>query len=56
MQVVGQAAGPLLAGVLYDASGDYALAMKAFAGFALAAGLVALATRPPRRPGRVAER
>jgi len=50
VQVVGQAAGPLLAGVLYDASGDYALAMKAFAGIALAAGLVALAARPPRRP------
>ena len=56
VQVVGQAAGPLLAGVLYDASGDYALAMKAFAGFALAAGLVALVARPPRRAGRVAER
>jgi MFS family permease len=49
VQVVGQAAGPLLAGVLYDLDGDYTLAMKAFAGVAVAACLVALTARPPRR-------
>jgi MFS family permease len=51
VQVVGQAAGPLLAGVLYDLGGDYALAMKSFVGIALVACLVALAARPPRRGG-----
>ena len=50
VQVSAQAAGPLLSGVLRDMTGDYDLALKCFTAMALAAALVALATRAPRSP------
>ncbi len=45
VQVVAQAAGPLLAGVLHDASGNYDLGLTVFAALAATAALVALACR-----------
>jgi cyanate permease len=47
-QVTGQALGPSLAGVLFDASGDYHLALGSFAGMAVLAAVVALLARVPR--------
>jgi len=41
------AAGPVVGGVLYDATGDYRLAFVIFAASFLAGALVALAARPP---------
>jgi len=48
-QVAGQAAGPLLAGSLHDATGDYALGMEVFAGLSMAAAVIAVFARPPGR-------
>ena len=50
-QVGGQAIGPLVAGALHDLTGSYASGLAAFAVLSLLAAAVALATRPPRRPG-----
>jgi MFS transporter, OFA family, oxalate/formate antiporter len=47
VQVIGQASGPLLAGVLHDVSGDYSLGFIVFAVLSAAGALVALATVPP---------
>ncbi|MBT6273132.1 MAG: MFS transporter, partial [Chromatiales bacterium] len=48
-QVIGQAAGPLLAGVLYDATGDYGLGLTVFAAVSAAAAVLALAIGPPTK-------
>jgi MFS family permease len=50
VQVLGQAAGPLLAGALFDVAGHYDLALGVFAGVALLAAGVALLARAPRPP------
>ena len=47
-QVLAQAAGPLLAGILHDLSGDYRIALYCFTGLALLSAAVALAARHPR--------
>lgn len=49
-QVVSQASGPLISGILHDLTGNYVLAFLVFTGFAALAVLVALITRPPRQP------
>jgi MFS family permease len=49
MQVLAQAAGPLIAGVLRDWTGDYGAALGFFAVFAGVATAVAFAARAPRR-------
>ncbi len=49
------AAGPVVGGVLYDLTGDYAVAFSVFAAAFAAGGLLALAATPPAtydRPGR----
>jgi len=48
-QVVAQAAGPLLSGILRDWSGSYQLSLECFAALALASVAVALMARQPRR-------
>ncbi|MDH3716180.1 MAG: MFS transporter [Gammaproteobacteria bacterium] len=48
VQVVGQAAGPILAGVLYDLGGSYANSLSTFAVLAAGATVLALFARPPR--------
>ena len=48
-QVGGQAAGPLLAGVLHDLTGNYANGLVTFAALSLLAAFVALATPVPGR-------
>ena len=48
-QVVGQAAGPLLAGALHDLTGNYANGLVTFAALSLLAAFVALATPVPGR-------
>lgn len=47
-QVLAQAIGPLLAGVLRDITGDYGLSLNCFAVLAGVSVMVALAARPPR--------
>ncbi len=47
VQVIGQAAGPLLAGVLHDVSGNYDVGLSVFAALPAAAALVALTAAPP---------
>lgn len=46
-QVLAQAAGPLIAGVLRDLTGDYRVALYCFTGLALLSAAVALAARRP---------
>lgn len=46
-QVLSQAAGPLIAGVLHDVTGDYRSALHAFAALAFLSAAVALAARRP---------
>ena len=46
-QVVAQAAGPLVSGLLRDATGDYGLSLRCFAALAAASVLAALAARRP---------
>jgi sugar phosphate permease len=46
-QVLAQAAGPLVAGILRDLTGDYRVAFSAFVAIALVAAAVALAARRP---------
>ena len=48
-QVVGQAGGPLLAGLLHDLTGGYASGLATFAALSLLAAAVAMAARAPRR-------
>jgi cyanate permease len=47
IQVMAQAAGPLLSGVLRDITGSYSASLYCFAGFAVAAFLAALFARKP---------
>lgn len=48
VQVVAQAAGPLVSGVLFDLTGDYTMSLYSSAALTAASVLVALAARPPR--------
>lgn len=48
VQVLAQAAGPLLSGVLRDLSGSYDLSLACFAVLAFVGSLAALLVRPPR--------
>jgi cyanate permease len=48
VQVLAQASGPLLSGVLRDLTGDYVLSLQCFAGLAFVGAGVALAARAPR--------
>ncbi len=52
IQVIAQASGPLISGILYDATGDYVLSLTVFAGLAGTALLAALLTGPPKAPVR----
>jgi sugar phosphate permease len=47
-QVLAQAAGPLVAGILHDLTGDYRIALYCFTALALLSAAVALAARHPR--------
>jgi MFS transporter, OFA family, oxalate/formate antiporter len=48
MQVTAQACGPLISGLLRDASGSYALSLTVFATLSFLSALIALMVRPPR--------
>lgn len=50
VQVIGQASGPLLAGVIHDQTGGYHTAMLVFAGLGLTAALTGLAAARPAPP------
>jgi MFS transporter, OFA family, oxalate/formate antiporter len=50
VQVLAQAAGPLLSGVLYDLTGTYAVPLYCFTALSMLGVLAALAARPPRLP------
>ncbi|HJQ58304.1 MAG TPA: MFS transporter [Vineibacter sp.] len=50
LQVLAQAAGPVLSGVLRDRSGDYTHSLLAFTALALAAAVTALVARQPSAP------
>ena len=52
LQVTAQAAGPLLSGLLRDASGNYMLSLAAFAALSFFGALIAVLVRPPRPPAR----
>ena len=47
--LLGQATGPLLAGILFDSRGSYSLVFLLFGGIALAGSLIVLQARPPVR-------
>jgi MFS family permease len=49
-QVVAQAAGPLLAGALYDLTGSYQLPLQVFAALSVLAIAAALAAKQPGSP------
>ncbi|MDP6708297.1 MAG: MFS transporter [Alphaproteobacteria bacterium] len=51
VQVLAQASGPLLSGVLRDLTGDYVLSLQCFAGLAFVGAGIALAARAPRAAG-----
>ena len=53
IQVVAQASGPLLSGILRDWTGDYTLSLQCFAGLGFAAALGALLTTPPKPPEHI---
>ena len=48
--LIGQSAGPLAVGVLFDSRGSYSFVFMLFAGIALACSLVVLMAKPPVRP------
>jgi len=48
IQVIAQASGPLISGILYDATGDYVLSLTVFTALGSAALLAALFTGPPK--------
>ena len=50
VQIIAQAIGPLLSGILRDATGDYSLSLWTFTGLAAAAVIAALLTGPPKAP------
>jgi MFS family permease len=52
-QVLAQASGPLLSGVLYDWTGTYTVSLYCFAGLSALGLLAALAAIPPRRADEV---
>ena len=47
--LLGQATGPLLAGILFDSRGSYSFVFLLFGGIALAGSLIVLQARPPVR-------
>jgi len=49
--LLGQATGPLLAGILFDSRGSYSVVFLLFGGIALAGSLIVLRARPPVRTG-----
>ena len=49
VQVVGQAVGPILAGILYDLDGSYVTSLYTFVVLAAGAAVLPLFTRPPRQ-------
>jgi MFS family permease len=49
LQVLAQAAGPLVSGALYDRTGSYTLSLHVFAALAVLSIVAALAAKPPRR-------
>ena len=49
IQVVAQAAGPLLSGILRDATGTYIASLECFLALSLMGAFAALLTRKPRR-------
>ncbi len=51
--LLGQAVGPLLAGILFDSRGSYSFVFILFGGIALACSLLVLTAKPPARPGSV---
>ena len=51
--LLGQATGPLLAGILFDSRGSYSLVFLLFGGIALAGSLIVLQARPPVRARRL---
>ena len=51
VQVGGQALGPVIAGFLYDFTGDYQLPFRFFAAAVFLAGLLVLTATPPRERG-----
>jgi cyanate permease len=50
VQVTAQASGPLLSGILRDATGTYAASLTCFAVFSFISVVLALLIRPPRAP------
>ena len=52
--LIGQAVGPLLAGILFDTRGSYSFVFILFGGLALACSLIVLTAKPPARPVRIA--
>jgi MFS family permease len=50
--LVGQAAGPLLAGLLFDGRGSYTFVFFLFGGIALTCSLIVLMAKPPVRPAQ----
>ena len=51
--LLGQATGPLLAGILFDSRGSYSFVFLLFGGIALAGSLIVLQARPPVRARRL---
>ena len=51
--LLGQAVGPLLAGILFDSRGTYSFVFILFGGLALACSLLVLTAKPPVRPASV---
>ena len=52
--LIGQAVGPLLAGILFDSHGSYSFVFVLFGGLALACSLLVLTAKPPARPVKIA--
>ena len=53
-QVAGQALGPVVAGFMFDATGNYQLPLMVFTVAAFSAGVMVLAAVPPQKPLAVA--
>jgi len=54
--LLGQAVGPLLAGIIFDSRGSYSLVFLLFGGIALTSSLVVLKAKPPVRPASLNKR